>query len=382
VLAGDFRFDARAHQRTISSPCRSLAAVQDALEQVNKRTMKIGPHQLRNNVIAAPMAGVTDTPFRRLCRRLGAGLAVSEMMSSAPLLRDTRTSRLRRCHDDEPQPRSVQIAGADPDQLADTARLNVDEGAQIIDINMGCPAKKVCRVAAGSALLADEALVERILRTVVQAVAVPVTLKIRTGPAPDCRNAVRIARLAEDAGIAAITVHGRTRACAFKGPVEYHSIAAVKQAVSIPVIANGDIVDARQAARVLACTGADGVMIGRAAQGNPWIFREVVHYLRNGEILAPPSSHEVRSTLLEHLDALYEFYGERAGVRIARKHLGWYCRTRIGGESFWRRVNTIEAASEQRALTDEFLLACAAAPLLQQQVPKHAASSGTMEQAA
>lgn len=318
--------------------------------------MKIGPHLLENNVIAAPMAGVTDTPFRRLCRRLGAGLAVSEMMSSSPLLRDTRTSRLRRCHDGEPEPRAVQIAGADPRQLADTARLNVDEGAQLIDINMGCPAKKVCRIAAGSALLADEALVVRILHEVVNAVAVPVTLKIRTGPAPERRNAVRIAQLAEDAGVAAITVHGRTRACAFTGPIEYHSIAAVKRAVSIPVIANGDITTARQAARVLELTLADGVMIGRAAQGNPWIFREITHYLRTGTQCPAPSTEQVRSTLLEHLDALYDFYGERAGVRIARKHLGWYCRARIGGEAFWTRVNRVEQAHEQRALADEFLL--------------------------
>jgi len=346
----------RVHRRTITSPLSLPAAVQDALEQAIIRTMKIGPYLLCNNVIAAPMAGVTDAPFRRLCRRLGAALAVSEMMSSSPLLRDTRSSRLRRCHDDEPEPRSVQIAGSDPAQLAATARLNVDEGAQIIDINMGCPAKKVCRAAAGSALLADEALVARILRAVVRAVDVPVTLKIRTGPAPGRRNAERIALLAEDAGIAAIAVHGRTRACAFKGPVEYRSIAAVKRVVSIPVIANGDIADAREAARVLALTGADGVMIGRAAQGNPWIFREIVHFLRTGEELSPPSPMEVRSTLLGHLDALYGFYGERAGVRIARKHLAWYCRTRPGGESFWRRVNRVEPAHEQRALTDEFLL--------------------------
>jgi tRNA-dihydrouridine synthase B len=318
--------------------------------------MKIGPYLLENNVIAAPMAGVTDTPFRRLCRRLGAGLAVSEMMSSSPLLRDTRTSRLRRCHEGEPEPRAVQIAGADPHQLADTARLNVDEGAQLIDINMGCPAKKVCRVAAGSALLADEALVVRILHEVVNAVAVPVTLKIRTGPAPESRNAVRIAQLAESAGVAAITVHGRTRACAFTGPVEYHSIAAVKRAVSIPVIANGDITTAREAARVLELTSADGVMIGRAAQGNPWIFRQVGHFLRTGTECLPPTPDEVRSTLLEHLDALYEFYGERAGVRIARKHLGWYCRARTGGEAFWKRVNRVEQAQRQRALADEFLL--------------------------
>jgi tRNA-dihydrouridine synthase B len=328
------------------------------------------------------MAGVTDTPFRRLCRRLGAGLAVSEMMSSSPLLRDTRTSRLRRCHDDEPEPRAVQIAGADPVQLADTARLNVDEGAQIIDINMGCPAKKVCRVAAGSALLADEVLVERILRNVVKAVAVPVTLKIRTGSAPHCRNAVRIAMLAESAGIAAITVHGRTRACAFKGPVEYASIAAVKKSVSIPVIANGDIANARHAARVLSVTGADGVMIGRAAQGNPWIFREVAHYLQSGEELAPPTALEVRSTLLEHLAALYAFYGERAGVRIARKHLAWYCRPRCGGESFWRRINKVEQAAEQLALTDEFLLASTAQLPGQEQSVERAEVQSTMEQAA
>ncbi len=317
--------------------------------------MQIGVHVLDNSVIAAPMAGVTDMPFRRLCRRLGAGLAVSEMVAAAPRLRDTRKSRLRRRHDGEPEPRSVQIAGADPQWLADAARANVDEGAQIIDINMGCPAKKVCRVAAGSALLADEALVGRILDTVVAAVTVPVTLKIRTGPAPQRRNALRIARIAEGAGIAALAVHGRTRACAFRGHAEYDTIRAVKDAVAIPVIANGDIATPAQAAQVLAATGADGVMIGRAAQGNPWIFREVTHYLTTGRRLAPPDARQVHETLLGHLDALHEFYGVNAGVRIARKHLGWYCRGRPGGEAFWQRVNRVEDARVQRRITAEFL---------------------------
>ena len=324
--------------------------------------MKIGEHTLRNNVIAAPMAGVTDTPFRRLCRRLGAGLAVSEMVASSPRLRDTRKSRLRRCHDDEPSPRAVQIAGADPAQLAKAARFNVDQGAQIIDINMGCPAKKVCRVAAGSALLADEALVGRILDAVVAAVAVPVTLKIRTGPTPHTRNALRIARIAEQAGVAALAVHGRSRACAFHGRAEYDTIREVKHVVSIPVIANGDISTAQQAAQVLRHTGADAVMIGRAAQGNPWIFREIAHYLATGRLLAAPQPGEVLHTLLEHLDALHDFHGEFAGVRIARKHLGWYCRTRPGGEAFWRAINRIECAAQQRAMVSAFVLgeACAA----------------------
>jgi len=317
--------------------------------------MQIGAHVLRNNVVAAPMAGVTDAPFRRLCRRLGAGLAVSEMVASAPGLRDTRKSVLRRCHAGEPEPRTVQIAGADPRQLADAARYNVDQGAQIIDINMGCPAKKVCRVAAGSALLADEALVARILEAVVAAAAVPVTLKIRTGPTPANRNAVRVARIAEAAGVAALSVHGRTRACAFRGRAEHATARAVKRAVAIPVIVNGDVDSPQAAARVLRDSGADGVMIGRAAQGNPWIFRDVAHHLATGALLPPPTPGEVRRVLLDHLDALHAFYGEPQGVRVARKHLGWYCRAHPGGEAFWQRINRIECAREQRALAEAFL---------------------------
>ena len=316
--------------------------------------MRIGAHALCNNVIAAPMAGVTDTPFRRLCRRLGAGLAVSEMVSSSPQLRHTRKSSLRRRHDEEPSPRSVQIAGADPAELAEAARFNVGEGAEIIDINMGCPAKKVCRVAAGSALLADESLVARILDAVVGAVDVPVTLKIRTGPSPEARNAVAIAALAESAGVSALAVHGRTRACAFRGVAEYDTIRDVKRAVSIPVIANGDITSPEQAARVLSVTGADAVMLGRAAQGNPWIFGEVAHYLRSGRRLPLPTPAQVHDILLEHLHALHAFYGEYTGVRIARKHLSWYLKGHPGGDACWRQVSKVSQAREQRRLMSRF----------------------------
>ena len=307
-----------------------------------------------NQVVLAPMAGVTDRPFRQLCRRLGAGLTVSEMVTSDPRLR-TSTKTLRRIdHEGEPAPRSVQIAGADPTRLADAARFNVARGADIIDINMGCPAKKVCNVAAGSALLSDEILVGRILERVVAAVDVPVTVKIRTGPAPDRRNAVRIGRIAEAAGIAAIAVHGRTRRCAFKGAVEYGSIRAVKRSVSIPVIANGDIASPEQARRVLVFTGADAVMIGRAAQANPWLPGAVAAYLRSGAKVVPPNMQERADVLLEHMQALHAFYGESTGVRIARKHLSWHCRAYPHGERFWRSVNRVECARRQLTLTRDF----------------------------
>ena len=316
--------------------------------------MRIGSFSLPNRVVLAPMAGVTDRPFRRLCRRLGAGLTVSEMVTSDPRLRATRKTLQRIDHSGEPAPRSVQIAGADPAQLADAARFNVARGADIIDINMGCPAKKVCSVAAGSALLSDEPLVARILERVAAAVEVPVTLKIRTGPAPDRRNAVRIARIAESAGIAAVAVHGRTRKCAFRGIAEYDSIRAVKRAVSIPIIANGDITSPEQARRVLSYTGADAVMIGRAAQGNPWLPGAVAAYLRSGMNVPLPGMQERGDVLLGHLHALHSFYGEAVGVRVARKHLSWYCRAYPHGERFWRSVNRVECAKRQLDLTRDF----------------------------
>ena len=316
--------------------------------------MQIGSFNVPNQVVLAPMAGVTDRPFRQLCRRLGAGLTVSEMVASDPRLRTTRKTLQRIDHTGEPAPRSVQIAGADPAHLADAARFNVAHGADIIDINMGCPAKKVCNAAAGSALLSDEALVGRILERVVAAVEVPVTLKIRTGPSPERRNAVRIARIAESAGVAAVAVHGRTRKCAFKGPVEYDSIRAVKRAVSIPVIANGDIASPGQARHVLALTGADAVMIGRAAQGDPWLPGAIAANLQSGERVEPPHVRERAEVLLAHLRALHAFYGESVGVRVARKHLSWYCRAGPHGERFWRSVNRVECARRQLALTRDF----------------------------
>ena len=316
--------------------------------------MQVGPFTLRNNLVVAPMAGVTDRPFRNLCKRMGAGLAVSEMVASNPALRDTRKSRQRTDHAGEADPVSVQIAGADPVMLADAARYNVDHGAQIIDINMGCPAKKVCNVAAGSALLRDEKLVGRILESVVGAVPVPVTLKIRTGWSPELRNATRVARIAEDAGIRALAVHGRTRACAFNGQAEYDTIAAVKQAVRIPVIANGDIDSPEKARDVLRCTGADAIMIGRAAQGRPWIFREIAHFLATGAHLPPPGLAEIRAVLLGHLAELHVFYGDPGGVRIARKHLGWYTATLPGGEAFRRSVNLAQDAAAQVACVARF----------------------------
>ncbi len=316
--------------------------------------MRIGPYQLSPPVFLAPMAGVTDRPFRILCRRFGAGYAVSEMVSANSLLWASEKTRKRIDHHGEPSPRAVQIMGADPKMLAEAARYNVDQGAEIIDINMGCPAKKVCNVAAGSALLRDEALVARILEAVVSTVDVPVTLKMRTGWDREHKNAVAIARLAEAAGVQALAVHGRTRADAYRGRAEYETIARVKSAVSIPVIANGDIDGPEKAARVLAETGADAVMIGRAAQGNPWIFRRVAHYLATGEVLPPPRAHEVLAVLLEHLEALYAFHGEARGVRIARKHIAWYTKGFPGGAAYRRAINEAQDARTQVASVRAF----------------------------
>ena len=316
--------------------------------------MRIGAHVLRNGLFVAPMAGITDRPFRQLARRFGAGLAVSEMLSSRPELRESRKSRLRRDHAGEPGPISVQIAGADPAMLAEAARYNVDQGAQIVDINMGCPAKKVCNVSAGSALLENEPLVARILEAVVAAVEVPVTLKIRTGPAPERRNALRIARIAESAGVQMLAIHGRTRACAFAGRAEYETIAEVKSAVRIPVIANGDVTGPEAALAVLEATGADGIMIGRAAQGRPWLFREIAHYLATGERLAAPSMAEIGSVLAEQLVGLYDLYGPEHGARIARKHIGWTVRDLPGGEALRSAVNVIGVADAQRAAVNDY----------------------------
>jgi len=316
--------------------------------------IKIGAHALANAVFVAPMAGITDRPFRRLARRFGAALAVSEMVSARPELRTSRKTRLRLDHSGEPGPISVQIAGADPALLAEAARLNADLGADIIDINMGCPAKKVCHAYAGSALLADEALVARILEAVVGAVRVPVTLKIRTGTSPGQRNALRIARIAESAGVQLLAVHGRTRACLFEGEAEYDTIAAVKSAARIPVIANGDIGTPEDARRVLAYTGADGVMIGRAAHGRPWLFGAVARYLASGERVAPPAPREIGRVLIEHLDGLYDLYGHEQGARVARKHIAWTVRGLPGGEALRSAVNVIGVAGAQRAAVNDY----------------------------
>jgi tRNA-dihydrouridine synthase B len=316
--------------------------------------MRIGPHAIEPKVILAPMAGVTDKPFRQLCKRLGAGLAVSEMTTSDPRFWNTRKSLHRMDHAGEPDPISVQIAGTVPEIMADAARHNVEHGAQIIDINMGCPAKKVCNAWAGSALMREPALVARIVAAVVRAVDVPVTLKIRTGWDAQHRNAPEIARIAEDAGIAALAVHGRTRDQQYTGMAEYDTIAAIKAQLRIPVIANGDIGSPEQAAFVLRQTGADAVMVGRAAQGRPWIFREIAHYLATGERLPEPSLDEIREVLLGHLRALHAFYGEAAGVRIARKHLGWYAKDRTENLAFRNVVNRADSAQAQIALTEEY----------------------------
>ena len=286
--------------------------------------MQIGAYRLPNNVVLAPMAGVSDRPFREICIRHGAGLAVSEMVASKPALAGHQKTLLKTDHNGETGFRSVQIVGTDPAEMANAARINAERGAQIIDINMGCPAKKVCSVAAGSALLKNEPLVGRILDAVVAAVDVPVTLKIRTGWDPQNRNALTIARIAEQSGIAALTVHGRTRACKFAGQAEYDTVRHIKQSVSIPIIANGDIDSPEKARQVLATTGVDAILIGRAAQGNPWLFTQIRHFLDTGATLAAPTPVEIYQTLLGHLQALYSFYGDISGVKIARKHIAWY----------------------------------------------------------
>lgn len=315
---------------------------------------QIGPHRIDVPVILAPMAGVTDKPFRQLCKRLGAGLAVSEMTISDARFWNTDKSRHRMDHVGEPAPISVQIAGTEPAQLAQAARYNVDHGAQIIDINMGCPAKKVCNAWAGSALMRDEALVARILEAVVAAVDVPVTLKIRTGWDCDHRNGPTIAHIAQESGIAGLAVHGRTRDQQYTGTAEYATIAAIKSQLRIPVFANGDVDSPAKARAVLAATGADAVMIGRAAQGRPWIFREVAHYLRTGEELPAPTLAEVRDVLLGHLQALHAFYGEPQGIRIARKHLGWYAKDRPDNAGFRAVVNRAEDVETQLSLTRDY----------------------------
>ncbi len=316
--------------------------------------MQIGPYTIAPNVVLAPMAGVTDKPFRQLCKQLGAGLAASEMTISDPRFWNTRKSIHRMDHAGEPAPISVQIAGTEPQQLAEAARYNVDNGAQIIDINMGCPAKKVCNAWAGSALMRDEQLVARILEAVVGAVDVPVTLKIRTGWCAEVRNAPTIAHIAEASGIAALAIHGRTRNQHYTGQAEYDTIAAIKAQLKIPVLANGDIDSPQKAAFVLEHTGADAVMVGRAAQGRPWIFREIAHYLATGELLPPPELLEVRDILLGHLAHLHAFYGEQQGVRIARKHLGWYAKDRPENAAFRAVVNRAETPDEQLRLTADY----------------------------
>ncbi len=316
--------------------------------------MHIGPYQLSNKLILAPMAGVTDLPFRKLCRSLGAGMAVSEMVSSNSLLWGSDKTKRRASHDGETDPKSVQIMGTEPAMMAEAAKYNVDTGAQIIDINMGCPAKKVCNVLAGSALLQNEKLVGEILSAVVEAVNIPVTLKIRTGWDQQSRNAVNIARIAEDAGIQALAIHGRTRADQYRGDAEYDTIADVKSRIAIPVIANGDIKTPEKARFVLDYTKADAVMIGRAAQGRPWIFREIEHYLTTGKHLPEPTVAEIRDIMLGHLENLYAFYGEFTGVRVARKHISWYSKGQSHGAAFRQAVCRVNTIDEQLSMTHEF----------------------------
>lgn len=315
---------------------------------------QIGPYTISTPVVLAPMAGVTDRPFRMLCKRLGAGLVVSEMVTADVNLWKSRKSQSRLDHDGEAEPISVQIAGGDPETMANAAKMSVHHGAQIIDINMGCPAKKVCNKAAGSALMKDEVLVNDILQAVVESVDVPVTLKMRTGWAPEHKNAPNIAQLAEAAGITALAIHGRTRSCAYKGVVEYDTIKLIKQMVSIPIIANGDIQTPQQAKAVLDYTQADGVMLGRAAQGRPWIFREINHYLTHGQLMDAPKLLEVKDILLDHMQQLYDFYGSYLGVRIARKHVGWYLQAHDENRDVRRRFNQLETVEQQIALITTF----------------------------
>jgi tRNA-dihydrouridine synthase B len=316
--------------------------------------MQIGTYILKNRLVLAPMAGVTDRPFRQLCKKMGAGMAVSEMISSNSLLWGSEKTKRRANHEGEMEPRCVQIVGADPQLMVKAAQYNVDNGAQLIDINMGCPAKKVCQVMAGSALLKDEQLVGKILESVVKAVPVPVTVKIRTGWDKTHRNGVRIAQLAEQAGIQAIAVHGRTRACGYSGEAEYDTIAEIKATVNIPVIANGDIRNPAKAKQVLDYTQADAIMIGRAAQGRPWLFREIEHYLQTGVTLPEPSVSEIQVILLTHLENLYQFYGEYTGVRMARKHLSWYSKSQPHGALFRDTINRVESSVEQVKLMHTF----------------------------
>ena len=315
--------------------------------------MQIGPYTLANPIALAPMAGVTDRPFRQLCRELGAAYVVSEMVTSNPQLRHTRKTKWRSNFDGEPAPLSVQIVGSDPARLAAAAIFNVSLGAQIIDINMGCPAKKVCGKLGGSALLSDIGLVEDILEAVVGAVDIPVTLKIRTGPDPQNRNGLEVAKIAESCGISALAVHGRTRADRFKGQAEYETIRTICRSTSLPVFANGDVTTPEQARKVLDFTGADGLMVGRGAQGNPWIFREFNHYLQTGKHLEPPQPSEVHAVMRDHLQRLHEFYGAVHGVRVARKHLGWYLKGRPNSEQLLYDLMRVKTAQEQFRLLEQ-----------------------------
>lgn len=316
---------------------------------------RIGPYNIDSKVILAPMAGITDRPFRQLCRQLGAGLAISEMVISDKAFWNTPKSAFRLDHTGETSPRSVQIAGADPAMMAEAARMNADRGAQIIDINMGCPAKKVCNRASGSALMRDPALVKSILESVVKAVDLPVTLKMRTGWCPDTRNGVEIARMAESIGIQALAVHGRTRADAYRGDAEYDTISTIRDVISIPLFANGDIDSPEKAKHVLEKTGADAVMIGRAAQGQPWLFREIDQYLRTGRHAPKATDQEVSLIMQHHLEDLHHFYGESMGLRIARKHIGWYLQHFKQGQDFRKFFNQIESAEQQRSILNGFL---------------------------